>query len=71
MSKYIVVINRADDLLLSNLRHIIMNNTFPTLEEAIADYYRVYKKLDGDEFFVCANWDEVRETVDREVCQRE
>lgn len=58
MEKYIVVYNNKNEYV--PIRHIIKCALYETTEEIKDWYYQYHNKLDGDEFKVCKNMDEVR-----------
>lgn len=59
MEKYIVVYNNKNEFV--PIRHIIKCAPYETIEEIKDWYYKYYNKLDGDEFKVCKNIDEVHD----------
>lgn len=59
MEKYIVVYNTKNEYV--PIRHIIKCVPYETIEEIKNWYYRYYNKLDGDEFTICKNIDEVHD----------
>ncbi len=64
MCWYIVVKNKATKW--CQLRHIIRCEPGTTIQDAMAEYYRVFHKLDGDLFFIAKSRDELETIVERE-----
>lgn len=59
MEKYIVVYNTKNEYV--PIRHIIKCAPYETIEEIKNWYYSYHNKLDGDEFTICKNIDEVHD----------
>lgn len=61
---YLIVKNKSTQW--CQLRHIIRCEVGTDIQEAIDDYYRLFRKLDGDVFYMAKSHEEMEAVVDRE-----
>lgn len=47
-----------------HLRHIVKIDQNESMDDAIEDYYRVFQKLAGDEFYIAKTREELTEIVE-------
>lgn len=66
MDKHYLVVKNNTRPCLVTLRHIIVLRQEVAIEDAIEDYYRVFRKLDGDKFYLAETYDEMVALVERE-----
>lgn len=48
-----------------HLRHIVKIDQNESIDDAIKDYYRVFRKLAGDKFYIAKTREELTEIVER------
>lgn len=66
MEKHYLVVKNGTRPCLVTLRHIVALRPEVAIEDAIEDYYRVFRKLDGDRFYFAKTYDEMIALVERE-----
>lgn len=66
MEKHYLVVKNSTKPCLATLRHIVALRPEVAIEDAIEDYYRVFRKLDGDKFYLANTYDEMIALVERE-----
>lgn len=66
MEKHYLVVKNSTKPCLVTLRHIVTLRPEVAIEDAIEDYYRVFRKLDGDKFYLANTYDEMIALVERE-----